>query len=96
MLEFKIDGVVVQATPDNIKIIDAYKVGRKDIKNKLKEILRIASIYNSNRAFSSLYREWICHNKFYKLGLFKERTKDCDLEAKQIFIVKLFYFIFGL
>ena len=97
MLEFKIGGVVVQATPDSIKIIDSYKIHkRKEIKEAMCKILQIASIYKTKRSINSFVNEWRCHNRCYNIGLFMTHTKDCDLESKQHLFMKIIYFIFGM
>lgn len=97
MLEFETGGVTVQATPNSIKIIDAYKIHkRKEITEVMRKILQIASIYKTKRSVNSLVNEWRCHNRCYNIGLFTSHTKDCDLESKQHLFMKIIYFIFGM
>lgn len=64
----------------NIHIEDSYRVS----KNSFKAVLATynnesANIVKSNRSTYSLCMEWAVHNCLYSLGLWKERTKDVDL-----------------
>ena len=47
------------------------------------------------RSVNSYIREWRGHNKLYKLGLFKSRTKDVDLEENQNILLKIVWLILG-
>ena len=42
------------------------------------------------RDVESMVREWRSHNFFYKLHVFRSRTHDVDLEAKQAWYRELF------
>lgn len=96
MVEFKVKGLDVKVFPDNIKIIDSYKIQkRKDIKEAILEILEKGCLYNTKRSIGSLVREWKCHNRFYNMGLFIPYTKDCDLEAKEALYRRFIYFFLG-
>lgn len=96
MLEFEVDGLKIAATPQNIKIIDSYKIqDKKQMKQIIKKILQIVPLYITRRTLGSLVREWRCHNRFYNLGLFKSHTKDCDLEAKERLYRRFVYFFLG-
>ena len=53
----------------------------------------------NQRDLESQVREWRAHNFFYKIHVFRSRTKDVDLELKQSWprelfcrIVSFFYF----
>lgn len=96
MVEFKVKGLDVKVFPDNIKIIDSYKIQkRKDIKEAIIEILDKSTLYYTKRSIGSLVREWRCHNRFYNMGLFVSHTKDCDLEAKEALYRRFVYFFLG-
>ena len=96
MVEFEVKGLTVQAFPNNIKVINSYKLTkRKEIKEAVIEILEKAPLYYTRRSINSLVREWRCHNRFYKLGLFTSHTKDCDLEAKEALYRRFCYFFLG-
>ena len=38
----------------------------------------------------SMLREWRSHNFFYRIHVFRHRTKDVDLELKQAWYRELF------
>lgn len=96
MIEFEVKGLKIQSFPDNIKIIDSYKIkDKKLIKEAVIEILEKAPMYFSNRTVRSLVREWKAHNRLYEWGLFVSHTKDCDLEAKESLFKRFFYFFLG-
>ena len=42
------------------------------------------------RDIESMLREWRSHNLFYRIHVFRHRTKDVDLELKQIWYRELF------
>ena len=96
MVEFKVKGLTVQVFPDNIKIIDSYKIKtKKEMKMFLLEVFEKAPIYKTKRTMGSLLREWKCHNRFYNKGILVSHTKDCDLESKEALYRRFFYFFFG-
>ena len=96
MVEFKIKKLIIQVTPKNIKIKNSYLIqNKKEMKEIILEILEKASLYNKKRSINSLVREWRCHNRIYKLGLFVSHTKDCDLESNEALYRRIFYFFFG-
>lgn len=96
MVEFEVKGLTVQVVPNNIKIIDSFKItSKKDMKKFLLEVFEKAPIYNKQRSIKSLIREWNCHNRFYKRGWFVSHTKDCDLESNEALYRRLFYFFLG-
>lgn len=47
------------------------------------------------RSDFSLMTEWYCHNFLYRLGIFRSRTKDVDLNHPQKIWEKVVYPIFG-
>ena len=96
MIEFEVKGLNVQVFPNNIKIIDSYKIKtKKEMKEFLLEVFKKATIYKTRRTKDSLLIEWKCHNRLYKKGILISRTKDCDLESKEALYRRFFYFFFG-
>ena len=75
---------------NNIKIINSTKLTKKeDIKNFLVEV----PLGLVNRTDKSALNEWIAHNRLYKLGLFKNRTKDCDITQGESLFRRICYWI---
>ena len=44
----------------------------------------------NQRDIESQVREWRAHNFFYRIHVFRSRTKDVDLELKQVWYRELF------
>lgn len=70
---------------DNICIFDSYKI--KTIKD-MKAILKNLDI---DRSLFSLINEWRSHNLIYALGLFRNRTKDVNLNYKLPWYMEIIY-----
>lgn len=69
-------------TTEYIRIEDSYKLKTREIPNFLSELLsKIVrdGVLKYKRSFESWETEWVAHNRLYKLGLFREHTKDVDL-----------------
>ena len=87
------------ASSNNIHIKDSYKYHkRKQIDTILDAIFRIEddSPVFANRERWSLASEWRVHTRLYKLGLWKSRTKDVDLNWPIKWYMVVLYNIFGL
>ena len=83
---------------DNTHVINSYMLtSRNGIKKEVEWIIQARNIrkYPVTRSVNSYVREWRGHNRLYKLGLFKNRTKDTDLEENQNIILKIVWFILG-
>lgn len=72
----------------NIHIENSYKVRKKDFDKTLDGIRETAykerneselAVFN-NRSRFSMKCEWAVHNFLYSIGLWRERTKDCDID----------------
>lgn len=83
---------------NNIKIIDGYKINKKkDMKSILLLLKQEHPECNTfKRSICSLISEWKTHNRLYRLGLWKSRTKDVDLNFPIKWYVWLGYIIFGI
>lgn len=96
MVEFETYGVKAQVYPENIRIIDSYRIKDKKLMKKIiLDILDKAPIYKTKRSIRSLIREWRSHNIFYNKGWFIKHTKDCDLEANESLYRRFVYFFLG-
>lgn len=65
-----------------------------------KALLEISEKYPNldilmNVSIKTLIREWRSHNLLYELGLFKDRTKDVDLNENPLYL-KIGYYILSL
>ena len=83
-------------TKDNLHLVDSHKVIKRVFD---RELSRIKGLHpNSDvwlRSFRSMRKEWATHNALYALGLFRKRTKDCDLNYPQRWYAKVAYSILG-
>lgn len=90
--------MMIDVTKNNIHIPDSYKVRNV---NTMRVVLhREEALHPDCEVFlhrnkESLVREWRAHNRLYRLGIFKNRTKDVDLEWPQTWWMKVGYFILG-
>ena len=77
----------------SIKIINSY-----EIQNKKRIIfkLKLLPLKQINRTLKSCVNEWIAHNRLYNLGLFKERTRDTDLEMNESRFRRVCYWIISM
>lgn len=92
---------VINYTPSehNINVQDSYRfIKRSDINKILDSIHRFEddSLVFANRERWSLASEWRVHTRLYKLGLWKSRTKDVDLNWPIKWYMVILYNIFGL
>lgn len=89
---------MIDVTKNNIHIPDSYKV--RNVNTMRAVLLREKALHPDcevfkHRTTESLVREWRAHNRLYRLGIFKNRTKDVDLEWPQTWWMKVGYFILG-
>ena len=87
--------MLIKVSKSNIHIEDSYKVNRKDdMQIVLNDIRANHSLEESDvlkRTDSSLIKEWRVHNVLYNLHLFREHTKDVDLDYPQSKIIEIAY-----
>lgn len=77
----------------NTHIVDSYLVKSKKAMEEYLQRLRDESSPEMSvnmRDIASQVREWRAHNFFYFLHVFRNRTKDVDLELKQPWYRELF------
>ena len=85
-------------TNDNTHIQNSYLlIARKVIIEKVNDIIieRRLKDYQVTRNINSYVREWIGHNRLYRLGLFKSHTKHVDLEENMPKWKEIIWFILG-
>lgn len=83
---------------DETVIINSYKLTNYEIKNVVvPEIIyyRLKKYLPVNRTNKSYEREIKAHNRLYKLGLYKDHTKDCNLEEPIKWYYELLYLFLG-
>lgn len=87
-------GCMITVTDDNIHIECSYRVGSKKDMIDILEYIVINYPTNKvvkNRSLKSMCNEWIVHNNFYKLGLWKSHTISVDLNYPQEWYIKIIY-----
>lgn len=83
---------------DETVIINSYKLTNYEINNVVvPEIIyyRLKKYLPVNRTNKSYEREIKAHNRLYKLGLYKDHTKDCNLEENIKWYYEILYLILG-
>ena len=87
--------MLIKVSKNNIHIEDSYKVNRKDdmqiVLNDIRENHSLEESDVLKRTDSSLIKEWRVHNVLYNLHLFREHTKDVDLDYPQSKIIEIAY-----
>ena len=83
MKEICVCGVKIRYDKKCVSIIDSYKIHDKDTMWVTLECFLRETNYESNRSIESWIKEWRSHNRLYNMGLFKEHTKDCELEENE-------------
>ena len=90
----------IEVSKNNIHIEDSYLINkRSDMQLVLDNIRANYSIEYCEvlkRTDKSLIREWFSHNILYNLHLFRDHTKDVDLNYQQSKIVEIMYFIISI
>ena len=82
-----------KTAPEGTHIVDSCLVTSKqamrDFLSKLREVVS-PEMAVCQRDIESQVHEWRAHNFFYKLHVFRSRTRDVDLELKQKWYRELF------
>lgn len=83
-------------TQSNLHLVDSYKVSKRYFD---RELARIKGLHpNSDvwlRSFCSMRKELATHNALYDLGLFRSRTKDCDINYPLKWYMEVAYAVVG-
>ena len=79
------------------KVYDSYKYSNSEIEQAVDEIIKTRKELGLpvTRTKSSYISEWKSHNRLYKLGIQRSRTKDVDLEEEINQTRNFLYSIFG-
>lgn len=80
-------------TKTNTKILDSCIVrSKRAMREYLQELCESVppEMAVRQRDIESQVREWRSHNFFYRMHVFRSRTKDVDLELKQAWYRELF------
>lgn len=80
------------------KVYDSYTYSDSEIRQAVKEIIEKRKELGLpvTRSESSYVSEWKSHNRLYKIGYQRSRTKDVDLEEEIDSTHNFLYSIFGL
>ena len=80
------------------KVYDSYTYSDSEIRQAVKEIIEKRKELGLpvTRSESSYVSEWKTHNRLYKIGYQRSRTKDVDLEEEIDSTHNFLYSIFGL
>ena len=95
MKEIEIYGVKILYDEKCVTILNSYEIKKKWYMEYILITFKEWTGYESKRTIESWIREWKAHNRLYKLGLFKEHTRDCDLEENEKIHRLLIYQILG-
>ena len=83
MKEITINGVKIKYDRKCVSILESYKIKEPMKMLNTLVLFKLKTGYQSRRSFNSWLKEWVAHNRLYKLGLFRSHTKDCDLEENE-------------
>ena len=64
-----------------------------DLKNQLDRASITMETPYDHRSINSMVNEWVSHNNCYKLGLWKDRVKDVDLNYPQPWYMPIVYWL---
>ena len=82
---------------NRVKILNSYQItNKKEMKSILTNFLKEHSEIKFDRSIDLLVKEWVVHNRMYKLGIKRDKTKDVDLEFNEKECYKLLYWILGI
>ena len=98
LLEGGIMQPIISYSKENTRVENSYliksrlKISRA-VSNIIKERERLGLPVTRDK--KSYIREWVAHNRLYKLGLFKSHTKDVDMEEPIKWYYELIYWLIG-
>lgn len=87
----------VEYSKNNTKVYDSYKYSNAEIEKAVEEIIEERKRLGLpvTRTKASYVSEWKSHNRLYKIGYQRDRTKDVDLEEEINSTRNFLYSIFG-
>ena len=81
---------------NRVKLLDSYLVPKARFG---RELVAIRNLHPDcplwQRTDGSLKREWASHNLAYSLGVFRSKTKGCDLNFTLKWYMNLAYWVVG-
>ena len=83
---------------DNTHVEDSYQIkSKKSIENEVDWIkdIRKARKLPVTRTTNSYVREWIGHNRLYRLGIKKDHTRSVDLNENNSIFEELIWILIG-
>lgn len=89
---------IISYTKENTKVENSYLIkSRLKISRMVNDIIKERERLELpvTRDKKSYIREWVAHNRLYKLGLFVEHTKDVDMEENISRALEKLYKILG-
>lgn len=95
MEELKIGEILIEYDAGNVRIVDSYKVKKEEDMLEVLIWFKLKTGFRSRRSMDSWIREWKAHNRMYKMGLFKNHSRDCDLEELEKWHRRLVYWFIG-
>ena len=95
MEKLKIDEILIEYDAGNVRIVDSYKVKKKEDMLEVLIWFKLKTGFRSRRSMDSWIREWKAHNRMYKLGIYRSHTRDCDLEELEKWHRRLVYWFIG-
>ena len=95
MEELKIGEILIEYDAGNVRIVDSYKVKKEEDMLEVLMWFKLKTGFRSRRSMDSWIREWKAHNRMYKIGLFKNHSRDCDLEELEKWYRRLVYWFIG-
>ena len=97
-MRYFLNGINFYLDENCIKILNGFQTTSKSmmkfILKSIKEKHPECKVFT--RSINSLVSEWKAHNRLYKLGYKKERTKDVDLDLNETWFRKLLYWIISI
>ena len=89
--------MIIHYSENNTQVVDGYKYSKQEIENIVDEIIahRKELGLKVTRTRSSYINEFVTHNRLYKLGYQRSRTKDVDLEENIKPIYQSLYNLLG-
>ena len=95
-MKINIENIEIEYDNNCVRIVDSYKIQDLQQMTIILTLFKIKTNFESKRSLNSWIKEWKAHNRLYKLGLFLNHTKDCDLEENEKWWRLLAYQILGI